>query len=425
MPQVKIKKGMSLVTDFLEQPVYVRFPYIQLDLQSLRSHLGFYLVQMMKKELQDTASSYRPDEVWEYLMDNYDLSELQYLKSHTRKEYTLTDHLVVAYAMLQTKNAQLKQDLNLISTVLKYKNNIKDIDTLLSSIKSITRPRKLTPSGYVKNGHITYRPKYDVTKANIINSGGNSNVSSESLYSIYYDYLTVLSTSEVTNWTFIEGLTRKIESFYLPRILDGTIRATSKEGLRIQDLLLAEASAKGKDLIFIETLTERLAYCDEAYNRLEQEGYELRGLNDFDLYYSPKPVADKRRQKHEVEIITGLYVYDYDKQIELPVINRLIGLTGEFSRVMRTPQLYPTLIYDNDGEVIEMWPVEDTYDIAHDDIAVVNKVSRQMSQKVQTLYHADTQTSNTQLIKRIENKRLTYQMGLYINYTNEYNNIYN
>lgn len=423
MGRVKIKKGMSNVTDFLEQPVYVRFPYIQLDLQSIRSHLGFYLTQLMKKEMQDTASSYREDEVWEYLVDNYDLSDLKYLLSYTRKEYLLTNQTVLAYASMMATSQQLKQDLNLISTVLRYRENMLSIEGLLANIKNNTRPRRLSPSGYVVDGHIEYRPKYDITKASILETAGNGRIEAQSLHEVYYDYLTIAVGVQENDWHFLKGLNRKVEAYYLQGILDGHIRATTEVGKQVQDYLIKEQVRKGKNLLYIETVDARLALADNLFNELTEKGYELRGLNDFVIYYSQKPADDKTRQKHEVEVLTGVYVWDYDNEVELPVINRLLGLTGEFSRINRSNHDYPTYILDAQGDLIEMWRVEDTYDISYEDLDPGQTVSKQMSTKVNTLYNADRLTDNPQLLKHVETKRYETQLELYYKYTYEYNNL--
>lgn len=431
-------KGMSNVTNFLSQSVYVKFQSIQLDLQSLRSYYSLYLMKLYKKEMQNTASSYRPDEVWEYLIDNYELKELEGLKSFSKNKYLLTDVKVIQYANMRAKNTNLKTDLDLIQKVLDYKQNIESIELLLSTIKENTRPRNISPAGSVKDGHISYRPKYDISKLGVLKAGNRRKILSESIHEVYYKHLnklfsTIIPKEQYNTWTFLENQTRNIDSFYLQGILENNIRATTTLGKKVQDAYILMQRHRGRDFLFEESLEDRLKYLDTIYADLSKDDiYTVLGIDDYQLYYAKSEIkpeqpdaittkkAKVKRVKYEVSILTGYYVYDYDKQEVLPDINRLLGITGEFSRENRTDAKYPTLLYNNEGELVEMYRVEDTYDLADDDIVVPKQKHKSVLPIVNTLFASDDLSTRISELEHIETHKFASQASYYFQYIQKY-----
>lgn len=421
MSEIKIKQGMSRLTDFINQSVYVRFPYIQLDLQSTRSYYSYYLTQLMVKEIQDTVSSYRVDEVWEYLYDNYDLEELKGLYSWSTKKYLLTNQKVIDYASILAKNTKLKEDLQLLSDVIRYKDNIADIEELLASIKNNERPRNISPAGYLNNGRIKYRPKYDVTKANVLEVAGNSKVNARYICDEYYNELSRI-VGLTDDWVFLEGMSRRTEVYYLEAILDGHIRATTKEGIKVQDEYTRLKSVKGVDFLYIATQEARIKEYDKVFEELTADNKEVKGLNDYVIYYSEVLTSEaQRRPKYEASIITGLYAYDFDNQEILPTINRILGITGEFSRINTSECKYPTMVIDSNYNLVEMWRVEEVYDIAFEDFEISDKEPLTSPyQEVSHLLKSDTLNVNINEISRVENKKIYNQIDLYGIYAQMY-----
>lgn len=426
----KIVKGFSEVTDyFLNKPVYVRFPFIQLDLQSLRSYYSFHLVQMMKKEMQNTASSFRKDEVWEYLLDNYELEELLLLRNFKTKEFDIKNVRIVDYVRTQTKNTDLKNDLNLIARVNDCYNTIKDIEELLASIKNNVRPRTISPAGYIEDGHILYRPKYDLTKENIVKLNSKEEIKKFNIFYIYYNFFnrlfgnSIIPVQSKDNWTFIEGFTREVEGYYLKSILSNEIEATSEIGKAVQKAYMKEQKRKGQDFIYIETLDERINALDFKYKELTRdEMLEIRGINDFMIYYTKVyPEPHGRKPVHEVPIITGLYTYDYDNEVELHILNRILGITGEFSRINYSNSSYPTYVLNNEGVFEPMYRVEEYYDIAYEDLIVENieKINSPYSM-VQQLLLSDRLDTNEKDLRHFEQKKIETQADMYQMYVDIY-----
>lgn len=419
-------KGMSSVTNFLSKPVYVKFQSIQLDLQSLRSFYSFYLAKLYKREMQNTISSYREDEIWDYLVDNYNLEDLSCLKSRSQSKYLLSDKRVVMYAKYMTINMQLKADLELLQRTLEYKENIEAIEELLSTIKENTRPRNISPAGHVKDGHISYRPKYDISKVGILEAGSKRKVLSYSIHEVYYSHLNklfsdIIPKDEYSTWSFFRDKSRAMTAPFLQGVLDGNICATSRLGRKVQDAYILMQRHRGKNFIFEESLADRLRYLEQTYKTISvNNNFEVLGIDDYNLYYSKNKPLTTKRTKYEVEILTGYYVYDYDKQELMPTINRLLGITGEFSRENRSNAKYPTMLYNAEGDLVEMYRVEDVYDIADDMLEEQPNTHRSLLGLVNTLYKADNLSTNLSELLHKETKKFATQADIYYQYAVEY-----
>lgn len=437
--EFRISKGYTLMTDFLSKKIYVRFPYLHMDLLSLNSLYSFSLLKMAKSGLQRTPSMYDEDDIWATLLKRYGLKSLKNLKSDSKKKYILDNSTILHYAMSTTDNAQFKEDLKLMYTSIKLRENIKELESLLSSTVDNNLPRCISPTAYIKKGHIQYRPKYDLTSSLIISLTQETQINTAYYTSVYYKFLTKycwdeLDPKKMETWSFIEGKTRNEESEYLESILNGDIKATSKEGIYIQDKYFFLQNVKGEDFMFMETIEERRKILDSLYRGFESKNIEVKGLTDYCVYFRNKPVEEKKdkfiglddvsktqselkssrrkRVKHKVRIVTGYYVFDTDEKEYLPVINRILGISGEFSR---EPQYDGQLSYqliNNDYEYEHFYRVEEDPCIYLDDLDTYDYRGTN-SEIISTLVETGKLSTNLRDIQRIETEKDDVQVSKY------------
>ena len=452
----KIRKGYLKMTDFLSQKIYVRFPNLHMDLQSLNSMYSLSLMKIAKRGIQRTPSMYDEEDIWEYLLDNYTLKELSVIKSSSRMKFILDRSIILSYAIKITENSELKKDLKMLYNCVKLKENIDQLEEFLSSTVDNTLPRTVSPTAYVRQGHILYRPKYDLTSHLIVNlTNPKSKVNVVYFTQPYYTYLTTQLWSSLSeeathdqfttkDWTFLEGYNRVEESEYIEAILDGDIKATSKVGSEMQRMYFRLQSVRGTDVMFINTIEERRKALNALYDKLESKGMEVRGLNDFAVYCSPllekkessskfisiTELPDKKnelkshrrkRVKHKVRILTGYYVFDSDNKEYLPDINRVLGYSGEFSREPQYENQLPYHLVNNENEYEYFYRVEEDASIYLTDLKSYSYEGNNSS-IISTLRETDKLSTNINNIQRIETAPDTTQVEKYWYETERYRN---
>ncbi len=446
----KIIKGYSQMTDFLNNKIYVRFPNLHKDLQSLNSLYGFSLMKLAKSGLQRTPSIYDEYDLWNNLVKMYGINNLIYLKSDTRKKYILNDSIILSYAMSKATDPELKEDLKLMYNCVKLRENIKELEELLSATVDNNLPKTISPTAYIKQGHIVYRPKYDLTSHLLLSLKEGESVKILPATKPYYNYLTkklgsTLDSKDVDNWTFLEGYSREEESTYLESILKGDIKATSTVGRLIQTQYFKKQTIYGMDFMFIDTLDERRDTLDKLYTELDKHNLEVKGLTDFAVFFALKqePVTPKseqqkfigitgsdngnnelkaprrKRVKHRVRVLTGFYVYDMDNKEFLPVINQVLGYSGEFSREEQYEgQLSYTLI-NQDYEYEDFYRVEDDYALYLEEIPTYDYKGFN-SEVISTLKTAGQLKTSIASLQRTETEKFEMQVQKYWGDANKY-----
>lgn len=437
----KIKKGYSKMTDFLTKKVYVRFPNLHLDLQSLNSFYNYGLMCMAKRGIQCTASTYEEDDIWDYLSTNYNVNkDLKYLKSFSTMTYTLNNVAMLKYAALNADSKDLKKDLTLLANTCELKENIRAIEDLFVDVSDNSSPRTISPSAYIRNGHIFFRPRYDVTRSVIVELAGETKVEKTYYTGVYYDQLSYIlgdmfehsPKDDITTWTFLKGLTREEEAPYLKDILYGNIEATSMYGKKIQLKYFKLQSDRGENFLFLDTLEKRRSMLDWLYENFKSRNIDIKGLNDYCVYYKRKSKEEAsnltnskeiesgvkprhKRVKHNVIVLTGYYVYDYDNKTMLKnPINRILGITGEFSRKPEYEGQYPYDLINDDGEFEYFYRVNKTEDLVLDDLKQ-NPVQFNgfASDLTDSLVASDNLSTDLEKLKRVEKTKYYQQIPNY------------